>query len=158
MSLRILISIAVLAALLAACSKDSKPEVVETARATLAPSFMAPDVPISTPLPAKTLNDGCPASQPNGAVPPGERPENASNVLGNGAVFVGLYPDGTVVFGPDGPGSRDDLDGSLSMKFWWWRGVEGRLEITGRRLDGDAPPLEASIRTAMAIRASRRQA
>jgi hypothetical protein len=31
------------------------------------------------------------------------------------------------------------------MKFWWWRGVDGELEITGRRLDANAPPMSASI-------------
>jgi hypothetical protein len=31
------------------------------------------------------------------------------------------------------------------MKFWWWRGVPGKLRITGRRLDAPAPPVRASI-------------
>ena len=33
------------------------------------------------------------------------------------------------------------------MKSWWWRGprVRGALTITGRRLDGLAPPLQAGI-------------
>jgi hypothetical protein len=38
-----------------------------------------------------------------------------------------------------------DSDGSLSMKFPWWRGVRGKLIIEGRRLDASAPPLRASI-------------
>jgi hypothetical protein len=132
------------AALMAACSGEGDVRVTTTTAPGRGVTFVAPAVPTSTPLPAEILNDGCPVSQPNGAVPPGERPEDASNVLGNGAIWVGLWPDGTVVFAPDGPGGVEE-DGSLSMKFWWWRGVEGRLAITGRRLDGDAPPLQASI-------------
>jgi hypothetical protein len=31
------------------------------------------------------------------------------------------------------------------MKFGWWRNVSGQLEITGRRLDGSAPPLHAGV-------------
>ena len=31
------------------------------------------------------------------------------------------------------------------MTFPWWRGVSGRLRITGRRLDGTAPPLDVVI-------------
>ena len=63
---------------------------------------------------------------------------------GNDALSTGLYPEGKVVFQPGGPGFVLE-DGSLSMKFWWWRLVRGRLTIEGRRLDGPAPPLRARI-------------
>ena len=58
----------------------------------------------------------------------------------------GLWPDGTVVFLPGGPGSIEP-DGSLSMKFGWTRGegLRGKLKIHGKRLDAPAPPLRASI-------------
>jgi len=58
----------------------------------------------------------------------------------------GLWPGGTVVFQPGGPGSIEP-DGSLSMKFGWTRGegLRGKLKIQGRRLDAPAPPLRASI-------------
>jgi hypothetical protein len=36
-------------------------------------------------------------------------------------------------------------DGSLGMKFPWWRGVKGQLTVEGRRLDGPARPLRAQI-------------
>jgi hypothetical protein len=49
-----------------------------------------------------------------------------------------------VVFEPNGPGFVLE-DGSLSMKFPWWRGVRGQLQIVGRRLDADALPLRAGI-------------
>ena len=59
---------------------------------------------------------------------------------------VGLYPDGTVVFRPGGPGSTE-ADGFLGMNFWWTRGegLRGKLKIHGKRLDAPAPPLRAEI-------------
>jgi hypothetical protein len=84
----------------------------------------------------------CPVTAPNGSIPPGEK--QGSNILGNGAIWVGLYPNGEVQFHTDGPGSINE-DGSLEMKFWWWHSVAGQLEIEGRRLDGESPPLEADI-------------
>jgi hypothetical protein len=36
-------------------------------------------------------------------------------------------------------------DGSLQMKFPWWRAVRGKVEIEGRRLDAPAPPIQAHI-------------
>jgi hypothetical protein len=105
--------------------------------------------PTLTPAPtvdlAPYLTDGCAVTAPNGSVPPGETASFSRNVLGAGAIWVGLYPQGTVVFEPGGPGGRDAVDGALSMKFWWWRGVPGRLEITGQRLDGQAQPLTSSV-------------
>jgi hypothetical protein len=41
-----------------------------------------------------------------------------------------------------------DKDGSIHMKFGWWRGVSGRLSIQGRRLDASVPPLGLRSRTA----------
>ena len=34
-------------------------------------------------------------------------------------------------------------DGSIRAKLGWWRGLDRRLIITGRRLDAKAPPLRA---------------
>jgi len=36
-------------------------------------------------------------------------------------------------------------DGSLRMKFFWWRGVHGALTIEGKRLDAPALPLRSQI-------------
>ena len=63
---------------------------------------------------------------------------------GNEALATALSPDGTIVFKPGGPGFVLE-DGSLSMKFPWWRLVKARLTIEGRRLDQPAAPLRASI-------------
>ena len=84
---------------------------------------------------------GCSVTLPNGQGPPGERPSPYHH--GGDGLWTGLWPDGVVEFVPDGPGALLE-DGSLSMKFWW-RGVPGPLEITGRRLDSSSPPLRADI-------------
>ena len=73
---------------------------------------------------------------------PRDAPDQGSH--GNGKLWTVLYPDGTVVFRRGGPGFILS-DGSLSMKFPWWRGVRGKLSIEGRRLDSSAPPLRARI-------------
>lgn len=94
----------------------------------------------------------CAVTVPNGSEPPGvlthhgpnDNPAKDSSLYGNGKLWTTLWPKGTVEFRPGGPGFID-ADGSLSMKFNWWRGVRGRLTIKGRRLDASAPPLGASI-------------
>ncbi len=83
---------------------------------------------------------GCPVTLPNRATPPGERPSVVD--YGNGAVWTQLWPDGTVVFAPGGPGSLES-DGSLGMKWPWWRGILGQLTIQGHRLDAPGAPLRA---------------
>jgi hypothetical protein len=83
----------------------------------------------------------CRVTLSNGRRPSGE-PRNAFG-HGNGALFTSLWPAGTVL------ASADDVrpDGSVAMKFPWWRGANARggLHVTGRRLDGAAPPLRAEI-------------
>ncbi len=95
----------------------------------------------ATPAPPATPAFACPATQPNGSTPPGERP--ASSNHGNGALWVALWPEGTVII----PADQAQRDGSLAVKFPWWRGpgVRGALTITGRRLDAPAPPFTANI-------------
>lgn len=94
-----------------------------------------------TPHPA-AVNSDCHATLPNGSTPPGERPTRTHH--GNGSLWTVLWPEGTVVFRPGGPGFVLE-DGSLQMKFPWWRGLRGRLVIEGRRLDAGAAPLRAHI-------------
>jgi len=91
---------------------------------------------------AANTSQTCPVTVPNGSTPPGERRSRQHH--GNGSLWTGLWPDGTVVFKPKGAGFVLE-DGSLAMKFWWWRAVKGKLIIEGRRLDGPAGPLRASI-------------
>lgn len=84
----------------------------------------------------------CPVTLPDGSMPPGETVAGTS--YGNGLIWTALWPDGKVIFKPGGPGAINP-DGSLSMKWFWWRGVTGKLVIEGRRLDAAAPPLRSFV-------------
>jgi hypothetical protein len=87
----------------------------------------------------------CAVTKPNGIAAGVEQPQSGS--YGNREVSVGpfgLWPDGTIVFKPGGPGFVTRT-GALGMKFGWLRGVSGRLRITGRRLDAPAPPLRSAV-------------
>jgi len=67
---------------------------------------------------------------------------------GNRSIGVELWPKGRLVAGrlPDGSYFADIArDGSIEAKLGWWRAVEGRLRVEGRRLDRRAPPLRADI-------------
>jgi hypothetical protein len=91
----------------------------------------------------ETIEKGkCPVTIPHRAPdPPGEKLFGSGSAAWNGNLFVGgLWPNGTVAFQPN-------PDGSISMKFGWYRTgtLRGKLTITGRRLDAQAPPLGASI-------------
>lgn len=69
----------------------------------------------------------------------------SGGTYGNDALDVVLAsPQGKVIFKPGGPGFIM-RDGALSMKFGWNRKRPGQLTISGRRLDGDAPPMRARI-------------
>jgi len=63
---------------------------------------------------------------------------------GTDALGTVLYQGGTVAFARGGPG-RIHTDGSLEMKWLWYRTPGTALTIEGRRLDGEAPPLEATF-------------
>jgi hypothetical protein len=83
---------------------------------------------------------------PNGRSPATDNapraPMNGTDTLrtdfnhGNGVLWVWLQPGG-ILFPQEGVGK----DGTLRVKFFWWRAVPGKFSITGRRLDAPAPPL-----------------
>jgi hypothetical protein len=81
-------------------------------------------------------SDPCPITHPNGSTPPG--PTFGAAFEGNGAIWVGLWKWNVIAWQPD-------PDGSIGIKFGWWRAVQGKLRIEGRRMDGAAPPLAAQI-------------
>lgn len=56
----------------------------------------------------------------------------------NGTLAAGLRPDGGSI-------ATVEEDGSIHTKLGWWRGVSGRLTISGRRLDARAPALVAHV-------------
>jgi hypothetical protein len=95
--------------------------------------------------PKPQTNFKCELTKPNGIAAGIEEPAPGS--YGNREVSVGpfgLCPDGIVVFKPGGPGFVT-RSGALGMKWGWMRGVSGELRITGRRLDGEAPPLRSEV-------------
>jgi hypothetical protein len=96
----------------------------------------------SQPLPT-SAEPGCPVTIPNGNVPPYNPFPNASLHHGNGALWTVLTPDGVL----RADSHITQPDGSIRMKFMWWRAGEGAgpLSIEGHRLDASAPPAIASI-------------
>jgi len=88
----------------------------------------------STPLLSAEAAADCPVTKSNGNPPR----------YGSEKLSTTLWPEGTIIFRPGGPGSVLE-DGALEMKFPWWRGVRGQLSIQGRRLDAPAPPMRAYI-------------
>lgn len=94
---------------------------------------------IGSASPAATPVGGsvpCPVTQPNGRAI--FRDQASPYSYGNGALSAERWPDGTVVFEPGGPGFVE-ADGSLGMKWPWFRAVHGQLTIGGRRLDMPGP-------------------
>jgi hypothetical protein len=135
---------------LTGCGGD-RSTTATTAAATVstaaAPSSAAAGTATSSPGRPVTLADAgrCPATRPITVGPPGVSPDDFFGwgaSYGNGRLWVGgLWPDGVIAAGPE----FIQADGSVGMKFGWWRAVPGGLRITGRRLDGPAPPLRADV-------------
>lgn len=98
--------------------------------------------PVTLPGSARSFGKRTPGSEAMSLFEPGTSHWKPVLILGP----FGLWPEGTVVFRPGGPGEILP-DGSLSMKFGWTRGegLRGKLKIHGRRLDAPAPPLRARI-------------
>jgi hypothetical protein len=84
----------------------------------------------------------CPITRPNGRGLPGEYLQGNH---GDGArLSTSVWPEGRVTFKPGGPGCVA-RDGSLLMKWPWWRGVQGQLVVDGRSLDGTPGRVRAAI-------------
>jgi hypothetical protein len=117
------------ALILAGCfgGSDARPVVEKT---TPAPALAA-----SVPRPTGT----CPLTLPNGNTPPGGKAAGMNH--GNGKIWTAMWPHNVVIATPD----YIEADGSVGMKWPWWRGIKGKLKISGRRLDGKAPPLTAFL-------------
>lgn len=80
---------------------------------------------------AKHADVACSVTVPNGV----------GAAYGSALLSVaGLWPNGTIEFKPGGPGFVTSA-GALGMKFGWTRGVRGKLNVAGHRLDGAAAPL-----------------
>lgn len=98
----------------------------------------------SPPRATNAGSDACPVTKP-GTGPEDVPPEwffGWSSSYGNGDLWVGgLWPGGVIVAGPE----FVRPDGSIGMKFGWWRRTHGDLSITGRRLDAAGQPLQGEV-------------
>jgi hypothetical protein len=107
-----------------------------------------------TPRPTVAAADGtvtmaqakdCPVTLPEPVGPSGPNRNQLFGwgaAFGNGKLWVGgLWPHGILAVGP----GFVDRHGRVGMKFGWWRGVPGRLHITGRRLDASAPHVRSDV-------------
>jgi hypothetical protein len=137
----------VVALLVAACSSGgARPH----------PSLESSTSPVGVAGPAETSSPGarhvtmadakrCPVTPPRAVGPPGVSPDSFfgwGSSYGTGKLWVGgLWPHGVIVAGKD----FIERDGSVGMKFGWWRKVSGLLSITGRRLDALAPPAQGDV-------------
>lgn len=83
----------------------------------------------------------CPVTIPNRSNPPGVAATESGNIHGNGVLWVTIAYGGVI---PSGKNNQQS-DGSIRMKFPWWRGDIGELKISGVRLDEAAPPLRADV-------------
>jgi hypothetical protein len=93
----------------------------------------------SPTIPVAVSPQPCPVTVPTGSTPPGVQGSGVN--YGNGRLWVALWPNGRIT------ATKDYVlpDGSIGEKFGWWRGVRGRLTITGRRLDAQAPAVRSDI-------------
>jgi hypothetical protein len=92
----------------------------------------------------------CPVTVPAPAAPkPGEGFTASGFNYGSNRLRAHLYwPKGKLAAGirPDGSAMAIvNPDGTIYAKVGWWRGVAGRLVVTGRRLDAHAPRLRADV-------------
>jgi hypothetical protein len=94
---------------------------------------------LAVTTPAAAVPETCPLTLPNASTPPGE--QSAGMNHGNGKLWTVLWPHNVVIATED----VVEKDGSIGMKWPWWRGMEGKLAISGHRLDGNAPLLRAQI-------------
>jgi hypothetical protein len=124
-----IVALAACAALAAGCSGGSEPSSRPPGeRATSAAS-------------------ACPVTVPNHSTPPGARDWASEHSYGNGKLWTDFWPFNVVVAHAE----QVNADGSIEMKWPWWRGVRGTLRIEGRRLNGDAAPLRAEIPAAYGL-------
>lgn len=77
--------------------------------------------------------------------PPATVYPTPDDFFGENGLWVGLWPAGVVRV--DARSNYVTSDGGVSMKFWMYRddAAKGHITISGRRLDGAAPPLTGGV-------------
>jgi hypothetical protein len=91
---------------------------------------------------APSKNNACPVTKPNGQGLPGA--DGTQGNHGDGAGLATSLWHGATVFKPGGPGCVG-TDGSLWMKWPWWRGKRGPLSVSGQSVDGSPGAVKAAI-------------
>ena len=87
----------------------------------------------------------CPVTAPNGRGIPAVEGGSPGGNHGDGAhLATSLWAEGSIAFKPGGPGCVAS-DGSLLMKWPWWRGVRGKVSVRGRSLEGKPGTVKAAI-------------
>jgi hypothetical protein len=91
-----------------------------------------------SPISQRLMPPQCAVTPPNG-----DTPEAGWTGVshGNGVLWTGMWHGNIVYADP----SFVRPDGSINMKWPWFRGVPGTLTVQGRRLDASAPALSAFI-------------
>jgi len=120
---------AVAGVVLTSCFGGSKSQTADTRGAA------------SSSIEARTVARTCPVTLGNESVPPGATDWEREDSYGNGKLWTLFWPYNVVV----ADAGYVEKDGSIGMKWPWWRGVRGTLKIEGRRLDGKATPIRADI-------------
>jgi Tol biopolymer transport system component len=102
------------------------------------PQIRVPVAPLT-----KEAIASCPVSSPNIQESPHEHFISSTYGYENDdrTLFTDLWPGGKVHFAPE----QVSPDGSLWIKWGWWRELDEDLVIEGRRLDAPAPPLMAQV-------------
>ncbi|HEX8134974.1 MAG TPA: hypothetical protein VF880_16280 [Actinomycetes bacterium] len=134
---------------LTSCGRDQPANSAGPAAATATTTSPSPTAPsptaASTPRPGAEGAKRCQVTLPSHVGPPGVSPRDFfgwGDTYGNGKLWVGgLWPGGVI----NADAGFINKDGSVGMKFGWWRAAPGKLRITGRRLDASAPPARATV-------------
>jgi hypothetical protein len=90
----------------------------------------------------------CPVTLPNGSVPADAADWGPADSYGNGKLWTLFWPYGVALADEEWV----EKDGSIGVKWPWWRDVTGRLKIEGRRLDKSGGRLRADIPSAYGVR------
>ena len=160
--LRRLFGLALIQVVIMSCvsSAESPPHPTSTRLSSMTPTSATLASPTgSAPPPSNTLS----ITQPASAIPlsadatascPVSEPNATRVVLGisrqfgyqsmDGTLITELWPEGRVIFRP---GIRGHIhpDGSIEIKWPWFRTIEGVIVVEGRRLDAEAPPMPQVI-------------
>ena len=131
-------SVGLLVVFLAGCfgGSQSQPDTRQVQASSTQPSSTQP----SSTQPVATTST-CPITLPNRNFPPDAGDWGPEDSHGNGKLWTIFWPYNVVVADR---GYVED-DGSIGMKWPWWRGVTGKLKIEGRRVDKPARRLHADI-------------